>query len=293
MTVAVAQTDAYRAAKENVAWVNLSHRQVLRMTGPDRVSFLQGMVTQDVAGAKPVYAATLTPKGAMVSDLRVIPLENELLIECASAETVAAHLNKYLISEEAEIHLAPELGVVGLLGPKAQALPGAIATMPDLLGQGLDMIFPRPLPAVPKGMVQVDAATYEVLRVEAGIPQFGVDMSETTIPLEANLERAIHYQKGCYIGQEVIARATYRGQMAKRLVGLLFGASAPAVGSELRRADKKVGVITSVVQSVLLNQFVGLGYVHRDSLQPGTELVVAPEGTAIVAELPFNTASAL
>jgi len=287
-----AQIDVYRSATTESAWVDLSARQIIKVTGPDRVSFVQGMVTNDVAAGKPVYAALLTPKGHMVGDARVVPLGDALLVETAQAEAVLQHLSKYLISEEAELALAPELGVVGVIGPKAQSLPGALATMPDLLGRGLDMIFERPLP-VPAGLPRVDEATYEVLRVEAGVPKWGVDLTEATIPLEANLDRAIHYQKGCYIGQEVIARATYRGQMAKRLTGLLLDEQAPAQGTELFRGEKKVGFVTSVVRSAMLDQFIALAYVHRDSLEPGTELGLAGGGKALVVGLPFMNASPL
>jgi folate-binding protein YgfZ len=285
VAVPSAQIDVYRAATEEAAWVELGSRELIRVTGPDRVSFVQGMVTNDVTGPGPVYAALLTPKGAMVSDARVIPHGEELLIEAPRADVVLAHLSKYLISEEAELVAAPELGVVGVLGPKASALDGALASMPGLLGRGTDFVFPRPLPS--PALPRLDEATFEVLRVEAGVPKWGVDMTETTIPLEANLERAIHYQKGCYIGQEVIARATYRGQMAKRLTGLLLDELSPERGTELRRGDKKVGFVTSVVRSALLDQFIALAYVHRDSLEAGNELELASGGKALVVGLPF------
>jgi len=132
----------------------------------------------------------------------------------------------------------------------------------------------------------VDEATYEVLRVEAGVPKYGVDMTESTIPLEANLTKALHYQKGCYIGQEVIARATYRGHMNKGLKGLLLGDAEPERGSELRRGDKKVGFVTSVVRSVARGQNVALGYVHREAQESGTELDCAGN-KVVVADLPL------
>jgi aminomethyltransferase len=285
VTVPSAQIDLYRAARDEAAWVDLKARELIRVVGPDRVSFVQGMVTNDVSVGKPVYAALLTPKGAMVADARIAPLGDALLIETANAAPVLAHLSRYLISEDAELKLAPELGVVGLLGPKAVPLKGALAELPGLLGRGSDWVFERPLPE--PELPKVDEATFEVLRVEAGVPRYGVDMTETTIPLEANLDRAIHYQKGCYIGQEVIARATYRGQMAKRLTGLLLDEQAPPAGTELRRGEKKVGFVSSVVRSPLLDQFIALAYVHRDSLEPGTELELAGGGKALVVSLPF------
>jgi folate-binding protein YgfZ len=187
--------------------------------------------------------------------------------------------------------------VLGFLGPDAQALmvqfaTGRLGVLAGMVPRGVDAVVPSDaLSALLRalaGTPQVDAETYEVLRVEAGVPLFGADMTATTIPLEANLERAIHYNKGCYIGQEVIARATYRGKMNRKLTGLLLGALVPERGVELRLGEKKVGWLTSVVQSQLKGQTVALGYVHRDSLTPGTVLEVASGGTATVAELPLG-----
>jgi folate-binding protein YgfZ len=147
-------------------------------------------------------------------------------------------------------------------------------------------VFDRLLEA---GARPVGFAALEVMRVERGTPRFGLDMDERTIPLEANLQRAIHYQKGCYIGQEVIARATFRGHVNRHLVGLRFGAgSTPAPRTELFTGDRRVGWVTSVVQSPRLG-LIGLGYAHRDAARPGTELALAAgAGSARIEVLPFE-----
>lgn len=297
------QTNEYRAAREAVAWADLSAREQLAVTGPDRVSYLQGMVTNDVqklALGESCYAAALTPKGAMVADLRVLKLAELLVVDTGPGfgEALAAFLVKYLISEEAEVLPAARYAVVGLVGPKAAALLAAlpagavVGTLQPLGPPGVDaLVLREQLDAVRAALAAVPRLsdeTLEVLRVEAGAPRFGRDMGESTIPLEANLERAIDYQKGCYIGQEVIARGTYRGQMNKRLVGLRLGEATPAPGAELRKADKKVGWLTSVVRSPLQRQQVALGYVHRDHLAAGTELELAGGGRATVCALPFG-----
>ncbi len=292
MPVPSAQIESYRAARESAAWVDLSARDLLRVTGPDRVSFVQGMVTNDVeklAEGASVYAALLNPKGGMMGDVRVLRLGDALVVDTGAgfAEAVKAFLSKYLISEEAELVDAPELALVGLMGPQTSAdvVPSSLASMPGLWGSGVDVLVRRDaLTAL--ALPKIDADTLEVLRVEAGIPRYGVDMTEATIPLEAELQRAINFQKGCYIGQEVIARATYRGHMNKKLSGLLLGDATPALGAELKRGDKKVGFITSVVKSVARGQNIALGYVHRDSVEPGTELEVEGQ-KAIVTALPF------
>lgn len=301
MTVPAAQSTEYRAARDAAALLDTSDREVLRVTGEERASFLHGMVTNDVEGlavGASNYAAMLTPKGAMVGDLRVLKREADLVLDTGPGRGAAVKdfLNKYLISEDAEVHDAPELAVLAVVGPKADEV---VARWPAdaVLGRfvsllsGVDVLVPRArvgelLDAV-ADVPRLSPATVDVLRVEAGVPAFGVDMTESTIPLEANLDRAIHLQKGCYIGQEVIARATYRGQMNKKLMGLLLGDATPAAGTELRVGERKVGWLTTVVKSEAKGQVAALGYVHRDFLAPGTKLDVATGGTAEVTALPF------
>ncbi|GMU60398.1 MAG: folate-binding protein [Myxococcaceae bacterium] len=291
----------YRAAREGAALWDTSARDALRVTGDDRVSFLHGMVTNDVEGLAPgasCYAAMLTAKGAMVGDLRLLRREADLVLDTGAGRgpAVKDFLNKYLISEDAEVHDAPELAALAVVGPRAEEV---VARLPKdaVLGRlvsllsGVDVLVPKArvaeLLAAAPDVPRLSAQTVEVLRVEAGVPVFGVDMTESTIPLEANLERALHFQKGCYIGQEVIARATYRGQMNKKLMGLLLGDASPAPGAELRQGERKVGWLTTVVRSEAKGQTAALGYVHRDFLAPGTELDVATGGKAVVASLPL------
>lgn len=278
-----------------------SARQQLRVTGEERSSFLHGMVTNDVEGL-PVggscYAAMLTPRGAMVADLRVLKREGDLVLDTGAGRgaTVKDFLNKYLVSEDAELHDAPELAVLAVVGPRAEEVvarwpaDAVLGRLVSLLG-GVDVLVPRErageLLALVADVPRLSRETLDVLRVEAGVPEFGVDMTESTIPLEANLHRAIHLQKGCYIGQEVIARATYRGQMNKKLMGLLLGEATPAAGTELRHGDRKVGWLTTVVKSEAKGQMVALGYVHRDFLAPGTQLQLASGGQAVVTPLPM------
>lgn len=291
----------YRAATADAAWVDLTSREHLRVVGPDRVSFIHGMVTNDIAGlaeGASCPVAMLTAKGAMVGDGRVLRLGDCLIVDTGPGQrsAIKAFFEKYLISEDAELHESNEVAVVGLMGPKAHVgmvpAEAVVATMPGSLGSGLDVLIHR----AQWGQVQkaldawssVGPTTYEVLRVEAGVPLFGVDMTQTTIPLEANLEKAIHYQKGCYIGQEVIARATYRGQMNKKLMGVLLGEHALERGAELFKSEKRVGRVTSVARSPHAKQFIALAYVHRDHLNPGTELELAAHaGVVTVSALPF------
>jgi folate-binding protein YgfZ len=319
----------YRAARQAVALHDATYREALRITGEDRVSFLHGMVTQDVKGlaaGAATYAAMITVKGAMVADARLVRREADLLLdlEPGMGAKVQEFLGKFLISEDAELLDATgELGVLRLMGPRTADLLGAVSGSPfaalppdatravTLAGQevlavgragqepGVDLLVPRAgLEAVWKGLVGAGGPfglkplgwrAQEALRVEAGVPRYGQDMVDTTIPLEANLTNAISYNKGCYIGQEVIARATFRGHMNRKLAGLLLGATEAAPGTELKKDGKKVGWVTSVVRSPLKGQTVALGYVHRDHLEPGTVLAVGDgPAEATVAALPFT-----
>jgi folate-binding protein YgfZ len=317
------------AMRNGAGLVDLSARQVLRVRGPDRLTFLHGMVTNDVKGMSDFdvrYAALLTAKGAMVADVRLLKREDDvlLLLEPGLAEAVRVHLQRFLISEEAELEDASaEFGQLSLVGPRAWTLaqrlfglPGdtppsahalragleghSVLVLPSaLLLPGVDVLLPASgLEAIftalldtqsEEGLRPAGWEALEVLRVERGTPRYGVDMDERTIPLEANLERALHYQKGCYIGQEVIARATFRGHMNRRLVGLLLGKAEPKPRTELFFGERKVGFVTSVVHSERLGQHLALGYVHRDALKPGTALRLAGEaGAATVQTLPFG-----
>ncbi|KFE62702.1 YgfZ/GcvT domain-containing protein [Hyalangium minutum] len=319
----------YRAAREAAVLHDASYRETLRITGEDRASFLHGMVTQDVKGlpvGTAAYTALITAKGAMVADARLLKREADLLLdtEPGLGAKVREFLEKYLISEDAELHEATgEWGLLRLLGPRtAEVLAAALGTAsfeplaanaartvslagvegvlvgsPAFEKHGVDLFVPRgALEPVWKALVQAGGAhglkplgfqALELLRVEAGVPRYGQDMVDTTIPLEANLTHAISYNKGCYIGQEVIARATFRGHMNRKLTGLLLGEVEAAPGAELRKGEKKVGWITSVVRSPAQGQRVALAYVHRDHLDPGTELTLAAGPSVKVAPLPF------
>ncbi len=318
--------DELLALRESAGLFDASAREWLKVTGEDRKSFLHGMVTNEVnklPAGRATYAALLTNKGAMVADLRLWNREDHLLldVEPGYGETVRATLGKYLISEDAELHdVTPELALLWLGGPKVAELlrrAAGIAESPALHATASGVVDGVPVTAIGAGVAVPGAVellvrreqlgkvwdallaaggvrpvgfeALEALRVEAGVPRFGQDMDETTIPLEADLKRAIDYQKGCYIGQEVIARGTFRGQMNKKLAGLVLGAELPPLRSELRRGEKKVGTLTSAVKLPGRDQVIALGYVHRDSLDAGTVLDVKDHSAkATVHPLPFR-----
>lgn len=318
----------YAAARSASVLVDLSFRDALRVTGEDRLSWFHGVCTNDIKGLavwSSAYAAIVSVKGAMVSDVRAFRRDADLVLdfEPGRQEAVREYLERYLISEDAELHDGrADIAVLGVVGPTSgkvlaalfgpEARPGMrleldgepVALAPTLAARtGLDLLLPRTRLAhawsrlleagASIGLRPAGLDALEAVRVEDGVPRFGQDLLESTIPLEADLAHAIHYQKGCYVGQEVIARATFRGHMNRKLTGLLLGATAAEPRAELRRDGKKIGFLTSVVKSPARGEYVALGYVHRDHLAPGTVLEIAGAPlTATVHGLPLVSPSA-
>jgi len=241
-----------RAALEGAAVFDWSARGVLKVTGPDRLEFLQGMCTADVKKIAPdgsAYAAFLTNKGAMVADGRLWNRAGDTVIDTEPGflPAVRDYLQKHLVSEDAEISEDKDLAVVtDRLVPRAE-LQAALEKL------------------IAGGAVLAGFDAWERARVERGVPRYGQDMDDKTIPLEAGLQKLISYDKGCYVGQEVVARATFRGHVNRQLQKLAFETAAPAVGAALRSGDKEVGRVTSVVKAPDDRSWIGLGYVHRDA----------------------------
>ena len=300
--------DGYRALTEGAALVRRSDRGVLAVTGADRLSWLQGLLTNDVM-ALPVGgvcdAAYLTPQGRMITDLRVFNLQDRVLLDVPAslAEALRKRLDGLLFSEDAQIsNLSTDVLVVEVHGPQAPAvvdglgitrddafdLPGFTAFVPSA---EIEMFVEN---LTGRGAEVTTLETLDIVRIEAGRPAFLVDMDEHTIPLEAGLEqRAISFTKGCYVGQEVIVRVTHRGggRVAKKLVGLrLSKGQLPAGGEILVSAGREVGRLTSAAWSPALGSGIALGYVHRDFTVPGTTVNVGTSPAELSGEvtpLPF------
>lgn len=309
--------EGYRALRSGSAVVRRGDRGVLQVSGTDRLVWLQGLLTNDVASLRPgdsCYALYLTPQGRMISDLRVLNLDDRTLLEVPAvlAEPLRVKLDSLLFAEEAHVSdLSASLAAVDVIGPESPSIVartrtsstatihgviddgsyGVPASTLLIAGSDVEMAV-RELLAL--GAIETTLETLEVLRIEAGRPLFLVDMDEHTIPLEAGLERrAISFTKGCYVGQEVIVRILQRGhgRVAKRLVGLVLQRdSTPRAGDLVRADEREIGRLTSVVRSPALERPIALGYVHREFVEPGTAVTVATrEGAAAatIAPLPF------
>jgi folate-binding protein YgfZ len=326
----------YAALRQSVGVIDLSCRSRICLLGGDRKKFLHGQVTNEVSALKTgegTYAALITAKGKMQSDLFIYSLENELLLdfEPGLTQTVSERLEKYIIADDVQIvDVAPHYGLLSVQGPSA----GAIVLSLDLgfklpekslhfssiqnetLGElyltrqartgseGFDVFVPMTalhavadklgFAAKQSGGDFVGWDALEIARIEAGIPRFGQDMDETNLPPEAGIEnRGVSYTKGCYIGQEVIARIRTYGQVAKALRGLRLSndlPGLPAKGEKLFHNGKEIGFISSATFSPRLNGNIALAYVRREANQVGNNLVLRQgtnESAATIVPLPF------
>jgi len=285
--------------------VDRSERGKLALTGPDAKTFLQGQVTNDIEALTPgsgCYAAFLTHKGKMLGDLRVFDLGDELLLDCerVALQELFNMIRRYKLGADLELHKRTlELALLSVIGPDAPALAGpsehdnarvtlagveAIAVTTDvgtdLFCAAADRDALRAALEFPDG-TEADA---EVVRVERGRPRYGLDLDDSVIPQEAGLnERAVSFTKGCYVGQETVARLYYRGKPNRRLLGLRLSEPAPP-GSELRLGEKVVGRLGSSVVSPELGP-IGLALVRREA-GPGD--TVSVDGvTGLIVDVPF------
>jgi folate-binding protein YgfZ len=322
---------AYDAARHRAAFLDRSQRGRIVVSGSERASYLQGLMTNDIVALKAgegCYSAYLTAQGRMIADLHVYELGDVILLMMTGGakDAVLAKLDQFIFSEDVQLgDVTATFAQMAVVGPDAarvvasivggiaeEALRGmpvhgnargewsgaaAIVTrIADTGEAGFDLYVERAQADALKaalaaaGAVALDEATAEAVRIESGMPLFGRDMDEETIPLEAGIEsRAISFTKGCYVGQEVIIRVLHRGhgRVARKLVGLtLDGDMVPDAGATIRSGDREIGQITSAAASPALKRPIALGYVHRDFLEPETKVSVGDQAATVTA-LPF------
>jgi folate-binding protein YgfZ len=312
--VSTLDTTADRVLREGCGIVDRSERGKLLLTGAEAREFLQGQVSNDVerlADGEGCYAAFLTHKGKMLGDLRVLATRDALWIdtERPSLQELFNLLRRTKIGRDVELHKRTlERFLLSLVGPDAARVAGVKpgeAEGAHVLGElggapvrvirtdaGLDLVGDAGdrgavLAALEAaGAVAVPEAAAEVLRVEAGRPRYGFDLDDSVIPQEAGLnERAVSFTKGCYVGQETVARLFYRGKPNRHLRGLRLSAPA-APGTALRLGEREVGRLGSVALSPVHGP-IALALVRREA-GPGDELALGDDGaSALVVELPF------
>ena len=329
--------DEYWALKESAGLMDLSHRGKLLVRGKDAPRFLHGMVTNEVKAMQPGqgnYAFLLDVHGHIQADTRILRLDADTyFIDCdrARAGTVRQTLEKYIIADDVEgVDQTAALACLAIEGPcSLEVLRGAIGFEPPHLlplehlevpelnlrlarasisgefgywlwgaAEQLAETWTRgaktgaALGARPVGWLAA-----EVCRIEAGLPRYGADMNDKTLPQETGQLHALSYTKGCYLGQEIVERISTRGHVNRQLVGLLFeGRQDVPPGAELRAGEQSVGTVTSAAYSYGLRRTIALGMVRRESADAGTLLSVVGSAAAglpaagleaEVASLPF------
>lgn len=319
-----------KTVRESVGIIDISDRGKLILRGADHIKFLQGMLTNDVkekTAGTGVYATILTPKGKMISDLRVFKNEDSVYMdtEPGMSGDMVRLLRRFRLSYKAEVldvtedycvlhvcgrgcgkFVAERLGIDTEQMNEYDHRTCVKATVMKLnrTGEtGFDILFKNPNaeeiwdlllenPAVP-GLSGQEAL--EILRVEAGIPVYGKDMDISTIPIEAGIWNALDFEKGCYVGQEVIARIKWRGRVNWHLayfVAEQVGYASP--GDTLWVKEKRIGRITSSTYSPTLGKNIAIGYIRREFRDFRGEITVGAEqcgdgtpNTVKITEKPF------
>jgi folate-binding protein YgfZ len=324
----------YEAVRTGAAIGEIAPRAQLAVSGRDRAAYLQGLLTNDIQALTPgtgCYAAWLTPQGRMITDLHVLESGDMILLDVPAelGDATLQRLDQFLFSEDVQLgSLAAALRAVWLHGPAAPDIldrvlsdspgvaawaeyanarltfagaPVVVARISQLGVPGyVAYLAPDQAPAFitalrAAGAIDAGADAIEAARVEAGYPVFGIDMTDDTIPLEAQIEdRAVSFTKGCYVGQEVVIRVLHRGggRVARKLVGLRVDGNVPARGARLLSGTRDIGFVTSAAASPHLGA-VALGYVHRDFVEPGTAVAVqtaAGSEPAVVTTRPMPSA---
>ena len=284
----------YAALNEGAALVDHSHRTVLRLAGKKAVEMLNAVLTNEVPEEVNlgVYALLLNPKGRIQTDLRVLKRGEEVLIDVAPEGTEAAKelLGRYAPFYRVEVEDLAPWGVLGLYGPRAKGLLDGLDLAEhetaevklgeaDLLAAGVAVPVPGYDLLGPAGDLRAaldhllrrgaDPAglhAYETARVEAGVPRFGSDITPENFPAEAGiLERAVSFEKGCYPGQETVARMHYRGHPNKKLHRFVVEGSPALPGTPIFQNEKRVGEVTSLAPLPVNGEIFALGYLSRNA----------------------------
>ena len=320
--------EAYKAVRESVGLIALAERGKIRASGPDRVTFLHNMISNDVEKLEEQagrHSTFLTAQGKIVAEFHIYKLPDFLLLDLDSeaVEKTLATLGKYIIMDEVQLSdCGSEWAHFSLQGPRSpellremaelelpqghlQARQGKWQSTPlwvihkaDLAETGFEILVPAGQGEAFRqaalesgkgfGLREVGSQARHTLRVESGMPLYGAELDESRYPMEARLEDALDFNKGCYIGQEVVAKATYIGGVARLLVRIrMEGQLVPPVGSGLLDpGGKKVGILTSSAYSPSLDRPIALGYVKKKYALAGQPVLVSvADGDPIQAQV--------
>jgi tRNA-modifying protein YgfZ len=297
------------ALREGAALIE-RHGDLLELAGPDRLRLLNGLVTADVKAVAPGAALGgffTSGQGKILADFRLLAFSEScwLLLPAGSGEAIRAHLEKYKVASRVEISAVVDRRLFELSGPLAPSAAAAAAARLDAadggaaVGERRSFLLLKALSAervlaewlrdeIVAGLRHVGVEAAELARIEDGELLFGVDFSSDNFPQETGRESDISYTKGCYLGQEVVARIHYRGGVQRQPRGLRFAAGEPPpAGTALLLEGRPVGRATSVARSPRFGA-IGLGLLHQRGSAPGTRLEVEEGGEAEVMALPFG-----
>ena len=313
---------------------DLGFRARISLTGGDRMRWLNGMVTnniRDLALGRGVYAFLLNPQGRILGDMFVYNAGEALVVETARSqvEKIIATFDHYIIMDDVEVtDIGDKQTTLGLAGPKSRAVLNAAGIeVPEL--QPLQMITPHcncdcgcvectvvrgedaqhesyeiwPAPQdayktwqalLAAGATPVGSEVLEMQRIASGVPLYGVDIRERDLPQETEQMRALNFNKGCYVGQEIVERIRSRGNVHRKFTGLLVeGAAAIVAGAKIISNEKEVGEVTSVatLPTPSGERTVALGYIRREVGVPGRAVTIGT-AKATVIQLPLDSVAA-
>jgi tRNA-modifying protein YgfZ len=304
-------SDDYQTIREGAAIGAAAERRQIAVSGQDRATYLQGLLTNDIPALSEgtgCYAAWLSPQGRMLTDMHVLESGGMILLDvpASTADATLARLEQFIFTEDVQVSsLAGALVGVWVHGPQAASVLERVlgatglsewpsycharfafggapvsAARIDQLGVPGFCVYVQPdheralhSALVAAGARPVSADAIGAARIEAGYPVYGADMTDDILPLEAGIEsRAISFSKGCYVGQEVVIRVLHRGQgRVAKKLVRLRMKEPTAAGAKLSAGGKEIGFVTSAAVSPATGP-IALGYVHRDYVAPGTAL---------------------
>jgi len=316
--------EEYQAARRGAALFDLGCLGLVRVLGRDRVRFLHRMLSNDVeklGAGSGCYATLLNPQGHMQSDLFCYRSDDDLWLVCPPAGThrVLAALDRHIVGDKVELEdWTHRQTILSIQGPQAGTaverlislrahVPGPLGhtavtigsvrgrlTRTDRTGLGGYELWLSAADAPQIWQLLVDAGRITPaghrclnwLRTEAGIPWYGEDMDERSLPVAFGLQSAISFTKGCYPGQEIIARITHRGHLDRSLAGIAFNhPEAPGRGAEVRAGDSTIGEVTSSVSSPFLGKPLALAVLRSRFLRPGSRVAVRWKGGELPGEV--------
>lgn len=310
----------YRALRQGAAWLDLSGRALIRATGEDRARLLHAMTTNHVQQLQPgqgCYAFFLNAQGRILADVSLLCFPDHFLLdqEPETRRGIYTHLDKHIIADDVTLEdITEQTAVLGIEGPNSAGvlaalgvpLPEApyshapwgtctVARLSSTGAPGFRVFAPREekqdlvARLESAGAVPAGPEAAQTVRLELGRPRYGEDLTDKYLPQETQLLHALHFNKGCYLGQEIVERIRSRGSVHRFLMRLqVDSAEPPAPGTRIMAGEKEVGEVTSAAFSPAAGKVVALGYLRRDDIHPQSQLTIGGAAAEITAPRPLD-----